>query len=372
MNTALIVAAGSGTRSGLKESKILYKVSDKPVFLYSLETFLSLGFKIVLVVSKENMNEVKSYVDDHVKVVVGGKTRSESVALGLKVVETPYVFIHDAARPMIDKENIMALSKALELKDAACLFEKVTQALKFYDGKTLETKDREKHLLAQTPQAFLTEKIRFATNRNETSFDDDISLYQSYYPDDEIGVIINNQPNMKLTYKEDFDYFKSNIEGNDMRIGHSFDLHQLVEGRKLILGGIEIPYEKGLLGHSDADVLLHAISEALLGALALGDLGSHFPDTDQAYKDIDSKVILTKVYDMIKAKGYDIVNIDSMVYAEKPKLNPYIDQIRNQIATLLNIKLDQVSVKATTYEKLDAIGQGLAMASEATILLKKV
>ena len=372
MNTALIVAAGAGTRSGLKESKILYKVNQKPVFMYSVDLFKSLGFEIILVVSKNDYDEVLLYVSDDVRIVLGGKTRSESVDYGLKIVETPYVYIHDAARPLIAKESINKLSEVLETQDAVCLFEKVTSSLKYYDGKHLETRQRDMHLLAQTPQAFLTEKIRHASQRSNQTFDDDISLYQDYYHEDTVGVVINDLQNPKLTYLEDFKYFKHKIEGDDMRIGHSFDLHQLVEDRPLILGGIHIEYEKGLLGHSDADVLTHAISEALLGALSLGDLGTHFPDTDSKCKDMDSTLILKEVYDMIKHKGYKLVNLDAMIFAEKPKLNPYILTIRENIAKIIDVDIDSISIKATTYEKMDAIGQGLAMASEATVLLKKV
>jgi len=372
MNTALIVAAGLGARSGLKESKILYKVNEKPVFMYSVETFLSLAFDVILVVSAKDHDEIKAYVDQRVTLVVGGKTRAESVLNGLKLVKTPYVFIHDAARPLLHQEDIKKLSKVLELKDAACLFEKVTQALKYYDGKHIETRQRDQHLLAQTPQAFLTEKIRYASLRNNETFDDDISLYQHFYQEEDIGIIINEHENPKLTYYDDFLYFKYKVEGNDMRIGHSFDLHQLVEDRPLILAGIHIPFEKGLLGHSDADVVCHVIAEALLGSLALGDLGTHFPDHDKKYKDMDSTQLLKQVYMLIKNKGYKLVNLDVMIYAEMPKLNPYIKEMRQKISKLLEVHIDLISIKATTYEKLDAIGKGLAIASEATLLVKKV
>lgn len=156
-----------------------------------------------------------------------------------------------------------------------------------------------------------------------------------------------------------------------MRIGHAWDVHKLVNGRPLILGGVNIPNELGLLGHSDADVLLHAIAEALLGSLALGDLGTFFPDTDMKYKDMDSKIILKDVYELIKANGYKIVNIDSTVYAEKPKLRPYIDIIRNSIANILGIDINQVSVKATTHEKMGSIGKMEAISSEAVVLVER-
>lgn len=373
MNTALIVAAGTGSRSELKESKVLFKVNQKPLFMYSVEVFQSLGFEICLVVSKNDMSEIMDYVDPSVHIVIGGKTRSESVQKGLKEVKTPYVYIHDAARPLITTKAILNIEKALEVHDAVALAERVVSALKYYDKNTLKTLDRKSHVLTQTPQAFLTEKIRYAYIRNNDSFDDDISLYQSFYPDQYIHVIINEEPNPKMTYPNDFINLKTQIEGaKNMRIGHSFDLHQLKEGRKLILGGIEIDHEKGLDGHSDADVLLHAISEAMLGALALGDLGTHFPDDDEKYKNISSMILLQNVYQKIKQLGYEINNIDATIYAQTPKLAPYMNQMRENIASKLAIKLDDLSIKATTYERMDAIGNEKAMAAEAVVLLRKV
>lgn len=374
MNTALIVAAGAGTRAKLNQSKILYQVNHKPLFLYSVETFKSMGYTIVLVVSKDDLNEVRKYVTEDIKLVIGGKTRSESVKLGLKVVETPYVFIHDAARPLITKQTLFNIEKALEYHDAVLLAEKLTSALKKTNIQNYTSLNRDDYLLAQTPQAFLTEKIRFAYFRNEHTYDDDISLYQTFYPEEKIHVVINEDPNMKVTYPQDFAYVKAILEERDehMRIGHSFDIHALVEGRPLWLGGIEIPFEKGLLGHSDADVLLHAISESILGALALGDLGTHFPDTDPKYKGIDSKLILKDVLMLMQDKGYKVANVDATIYAELPKLNPHILTIRESIARLMSVDLDLVSVKATTYEKMDAIGEQKAMAAEAVVLLKKV
>ena len=155
------------------------------------------------------------------------------------------------------------------------------------------------------------------------------------------------------------------------RIGHSIDIHRLVEGRKLILGGIEIPHELGLLGHSDADVLLHAVSESIIGALALGDLGKFFPDTDPKYKGIDSKILTSEVVKMMEEKGYEVNNLDCLLIMEKPKMRPYIDTIRESIASLLHTSIENVNVKATTNEKLGEIGNGLAIPAHASILLRK-
>lgn len=157
-----------------------------------------------------------------------------------------------------------------------------------------------------------------------------------------------------------------------MRIGIGYDVHKLVFGRDLILGGEKIPFEKGLLGHSDADVLIHAVMDSILGALAMRDIGFHFPDTDDAYKDIDSKLLLKKVDNIIKEKGFYIVNIDSVIMAQKPKLQNYIDKMRENISDILNIDKDQISIKATTTEKLGFIGREEGIAVEAVCLLEKI
>jgi 2-C-methyl-D-erythritol 2,4-cyclodiphosphate synthase len=156
-----------------------------------------------------------------------------------------------------------------------------------------------------------------------------------------------------------------------MRIGHGFDVHQFAEDRDLIIGGVTIPYELGLVGHSDADVLLHAISDALLGAVAEGDIGKHFPDTDETYKDADSKKLLEEVVAIIRSKGFEISNVDSVVIAQKPKLAPYISEMCHVIAEILNVEVGQVNVKATTTEKLGFTGRGEGIAAEAICLLEK-
>lgn len=155
----------------------------------------------------------------------------------------------------------------------------------------------------------------------------------------------------------------------NVRIGHGYDVHRLVPQRALILGGVTVPFEKGLLGHSDADVLLHAVCDALLGSLALGDIGKHFPDNDDRFKDIDSRILLSKTAELIREKGWQIGNIDATVVAQAPRLYPYIQEMRENIATVLNIPLDTVSVKATTEEHLGFTGQGLGIAAHAVCLL---
>lgn len=157
-----------------------------------------------------------------------------------------------------------------------------------------------------------------------------------------------------------------------MRVGIGFDAHRLVEGRKLVLGGVTIPFEKGLLGHSDADVLVHAINDALLGAAALGDIGMHFPDTDMRYKDINSLLLLKRVGELLKQAGFGVVNIDSVVCAQRPRLSPYIQKMRQNIAETLNISEDKVSVKATTTEGMGYEGRGEGISAQAICMIKKI
>ncbi|ETI66225.1 2-C-methyl-D-erythritol 2,4-cyclodiphosphate synthase [Neobacillus vireti] len=156
------------------------------------------------------------------------------------------------------------------------------------------------------------------------------------------------------------------------RIGQGFDVHQLTEGRPLIIGGITIPYEKGLLGHSDADVLLHTVSDACLGAIGEGDIGKHFPDTDPNFKDADSAKLMEHVWQLVKDKGYELVNADCTIIAQKPKMAPYIEQMRARIAELLEAAPEQINVKATTTEKLGFAGRGEGIASQVVVLLKKI
>lgn len=156
------------------------------------------------------------------------------------------------------------------------------------------------------------------------------------------------------------------------RIGTGYDVHRIAEGRKCMIGGVEIPHDKGLLGHSDADVLLHAIMDAMLGALALGDIGKHFPDNDGQYKNIDSKILLKKVYELIKAEGYEMNNIDSTVICEQPKLKDHIDKMRQTIADILQTDVNNISVKATTTEKLGFEGRGEGIAAEAVVMLRSL
>ncbi len=362
MYTAIILAAGKAKRFNLPENKIKYMINNKPIYQYSLDKFLKLGFKVVFVVNKIDYQEFKTY--ENIEVVVGGSSRSESVENGLSKVNTKYVLIHDAARPFVSEKLILGVKDLLKKYDAVLPVKAITSTIYRTD---LSIVDRKKLMEAETPQAFLTSKIKKAYMlKKEEDYTDDISLYINYF-DSNIGLFFHETNNEKITTQEDI---KKYIMPK-YKIGHAYDIHQIDKNRKLFLGGIEIKCGFGLLGHSDADVLLHAIAEAIIGALGEGDLGTHFPDDDIAYKDFDSKKILKFCVNKLQEKGFLIENIDASVYAEEPKLNKYIPKMKAVIAKILVINQDRLNIKAGTNEKLDAVGQKKAIAAEAICLLKK-
>lgn len=362
MISVIIVCAGNSTRMNIGCNKVLLPLGDSNILMHSLLKFKEITDDIIVVCNNSDIEEIKKY---HSNVTLGGKSREDSVYAGVKLAKYDKVFIHDGARPFISMDDINNLIKVTNECDLAFLGSKLVDSIK---DKEFNNLNREEYVLAYTPQYVKKDLFIKAYSKKTKSYTDDVSL---------VGEELNIKPtlvngsrnNIKITTLEDYLAAKEKYE--KYRIGHSWDVHKLVGGRELYLGGIHIPFHKGLLGHSDADCLLHAISESLLGALSLGDLGTHFPDNDPKYKGIDSKILLSKCYEMIKEKGYRINNLDTMIYAEEPKMKPYINLMRESIANILEIDINQVSIKATTYEKMDAIGRGEAIAAEATVLLVK-
>ena len=241
------------------------------------------------------------------------------------------------------------------------------------DGAVVQTPDRAALFAVQTPQCFCRnlywKALKAVQGEKVHLVTDDCSLFElAGLP---VHLTQGDYANLKITTKEDLPAAAQNKGENTMRIGHGYDVHRLVEGRKLIMGGVTIPYEKGLLGHSDADVLLHAVSDALLGAAALGDIGKHFPDTDPRYEGADSLMLLREVGRLLDETGYTVGNIDATVLCQAPKLAPHIPAMRQNIANALGLALDDVSVKATTEEHLGFTGEGLGIAAHAVALIEK-
>ena len=361
MISVVIVCGGTSSRFGKEVNKVLLPLGDKPIFMHSVEKFSKFSDDVIVVANINDVKEIKQY---HCNVVLGGKSRQESVFNGVIKARHNRILIHDGARPFVSEEEILSLINS----EAKCAFIgiKPVNTLKMIDG--YRNINRDNFVEALTPQ--LVEKNLYIEAYQKTNdlFTDDVSLIQSVL-DIPVSMVLGSKNNYKITTYDDYERAVKIL--TIPRIGHSWDCHQLVEGRKLILGGVEIPFEKGLLGHSDADALLHAISESLLGALALGDLGTHFSDKDERYRGMDSKLILAACYEMIKNQGYQVSNLDTMIYAEAPKMAKYIPLMRQVIAKILEIDESQVSIKATTYEKMDAIGAGLAIACEAHCIVVK-
>ena len=358
MYEAIIVAAGKGERSGLSENKILYLLDNKPLFMHSVDKFLKHQIDVILVINKADEKEILKHYQG--RYVYGGKTRADSVFAGLKASNAKYVFIHDAARPFIKDEAIRDIKAKLNQYDAVLSCQKVVDTV----YQDLNVLDRDTLLIGLTPQAFKRDKYMRCFNAKSKQFTDDISLYRSIY-DEEIGLVYTT--NKKITTKQDIENLSPSF-----KIGYSYDIHQTSQDRPLILGGIKIDNEFGLLGHSDADVLLHAISESIIGALGLGDLGTHFPDTDMQYKNLDSKKIVLFTKDLLIKKGYAIENIDASIFAEKPKLNKHIPKMKTLICELLSINESQLNIKAGTNEGQDSIGKSLSIAASSTCLLRRL
>ena len=369
--TAIIVAAGASRRMGF--DKLSYRLSDGRTVL---ETSCALFGahpavdELVLVAggNRPQCEAIAAACPKPCTVVQGGATRADSVHNGLAAAKGQLVAIHDAARPFASEEVITQVLQAAAKTGAAAPAVPVKDTIKVADkdGKVVTTPDRATLYAVQTPQCFdralYLQALEAVSGEKASLVTDDCSLFElAGLP---VTLTAGDYANLKITTKEDLQ------KENTMRIGHGYDVHRLVEDRKLILGGVEVPYEKGLLGHSDADVLLHAVMDAVLGAAALGDIGQHFPDTDPAYKGADSLALTREVAKIIAAHGYKVGNIDATILCQRPKLAPHIPAMRKNIADAFGLPLDAVSVKATTEEHLGFTGEGLGIAAHAVALIE--
>lgn len=367
--TAIIVAAGSSTRMGF--DKLFYPIQGKPVLEHSIQKFSQNPFvQEIVIVAGNNQDKIEELVKkytDRLPIIVtkGGSTRAESVKKGLACAKGDYIAIHDGARPFVSQEIIHTTIKKAWETGAAAPAVPVKDTIKITKDQTVEsTPNRDTLYAVQTPQVFLKQKYQQALQQvaDETLTDDCQLLEQAGM---EVYLTQGSYENYKITTPEDLK------EKKIMRIGHGYDVHKLVEDRLLILGGETISYKKGLLGHSDADVLCHAVMDAVLGAVALGDIGKHFPDTDPKYKGANSIQLTKYVTEMIQEKGWRIGNIDATVVCQAPKLAPHILAMRKNLAEVLQVDLEAVSVKATTEEKLGFTGSGEGIAVHAVALLEK-
>lgn len=381
----ILAAGGSGTRMNADRNKIFLTVSGSPVLKKSILLFDDLVDEMVIVCKPDDFLLVKEISDSTIvsfskQITFGGDTRQHSVLNGLKHLHADpedIVLVHDAARCTTPKEVVINVIDSCIRYGSGVPGIPAVNTMKYADSEHFIkfTADRENLFEIQTPQGFIYKDLYKAYLLSESehySGTDDSSLVER------IGIPVHLVPgsrrNIKITEKDDLMMIHSVAESDfsSYRIGYGYDVHRLVEGRRLILCGVEIPHSLGLLGHSDADVALHALMDALLGAASQGDIGKHFPDTSEKYKDISSLHLLHETMQIVRNAGYDLMNADVTIIAQKPKILPYIPEMVHHIARTIDCDEMQINVKATTTEKLGFEGREEGISASAVCLLKRI
>lgn len=377
---AIILAGGSGSRMGAGMNKVLMPLAGETVIARSLRAFAGMVDGMILVSRSEDMQQMRLAAEQagiDVRIVAGGATRQESVWNGLYALPEActHVMIHDGARCLVDKATIERCKASVLECGTGVAAIPVIDTIKETDAEELvvSTPDRSALRAVQTPQGFSLEIIREAHRKaQEAGFigTDDASLVERL--NIPVRLTLGDRRNIKLTTPEDMQMAEAFLH-NDfpaLRIGQGYDVHRLVEGRDLILCGVKVPHHLGLLGHSDADVALHALMDAMLGSMALGDIGRHFPDTDEQYRGISSMKLLEHVAALLREHGARVTNCDVTIAAQRPKLLPYVPQMRQNIASVLALPLDRVNVKATTTEHLAFEGREEGISARAVCMVQ--
>jgi len=385
--TAIILAAGCGSRMAGDKTKQLMTIGGETVVGRSVRAFNECPDidDIILVARPDEIDRLRNDIcvpfDKVVKVVCGGKTRAESAKLGFNAISDncTHVALHDAARCLIEPKMISEVVASAVNNGAATAVSSVTDTVKRIskDGFVEGTIPRNELVHATTPQAFeveLYKKALESTTVDESVTDDNMLVEKL---GKKIAAVNLGSENIKITTASDIglaEYILSKREGKivaDCRIGHGYDVHKFACDRALVLGGVNVPCEYGLLGHSDADVLVHAIMDALLGAAGLGDIGRHFPDSSDEYKGISSIKLLHRVRELIYREGYLVSNVDATLIMQKPKIASYVDAMVENIADAIQVSKSQINVKATTEEGLGFTGNGQGAAAHAVAMIVK-
>jgi 2-C-methyl-D-erythritol 4-phosphate cytidylyltransferase/2-C-methyl-D-erythritol 2,4-cyclodiphosphate synthase len=362
--TLIVLCAGNSTRFEHKTKKQWIRIENEPLWLNVTKRLSSFSsFDKVIVASHENeLNYMKNFTDDFI-FVKGGESRQKSILNCLEFVDTEYVMISDVARACIPKNIIEELLHQKENADCIVPILNVTDTI-VYENNTI---NREKVKLIQTPQLSNTQILKNALN-TPIEFTDESSAIKNI--DGTIKYIQGSIESKKLTLGNELNELPCLKEpSNNFFTGTGFDIHAFEDNKEMFLGGVKLPYEFGFKAHSDGDVLIHSVIDALLGAIGAGDIGEFFPDTNDKYKNIDSKILLEHIVTFVYNVGYEIVNIDTTIIAQKPKINPFKDEIKSSMAKLLKIEKQFINIKATTAEKMGFIGraEGVAVQSIATV-----
>lgn len=370
---AIIVAAGRGNRMGGGEPKQWRPLAGRPVLVHAIESLQRAGLApIVLVLHPDDL--ARPEIPEGVRVVPTiGPERDDSVRAGLRALaEDPplRVMIHDGARPFPGAAMIGRLLAALEDHAAAAPALPVSDALwRGRDGRVGGVQDRSGLYRAQTPQAFRYAAIRQAHAEHPGGAADDVEVARAAGLD--VAIVEGDEDNLKLTWPGDFARAEAILKGRamEMRIGNGYDVHAFTEGDHVWLCGVKLPHDKALLGHSDADVGMHALTDALYGALAEGDIGVHFPPSDPQWKGAESHIFLRHAIGRVRTRGLKLANCDVTLVCERPKIGPHQQAMREALAAILEVEVAQVSVKATTSERLGFTGREEGIAAIATVLL---
>ncbi|MDH5189509.1 MAG: bifunctional 2-C-methyl-D-erythritol 4-phosphate cytidylyltransferase/2-C-methyl-D-erythritol 2,4-cyclodiphosphate synthase [Rhodospirillaceae bacterium] len=376
---ALIVAAGRGQRFGGDAPKQYAPLGGGTILGESINAFINHP-KIEAVRCVINENDVDLY-DATAKLfsenkllepVFGGETRQQSVIAGLESIASlspETVLIHDGARPFVSDELISDVISALKDAPGAIPALAVVDTIKeCHDGLVKKTVSRNNLYRAQTPQGFrfseITKSHMDFLNKNVT---DDASIFEG--TQNKVSIVAGTEDNFKITTQDDYiraqNIYASGGARGETRIGFGYDVHRFTAGSGLRLCGIDIPFDKAFIGHSDADVALHALTDAMLGAIGEGDIGSHFPPSDPRWKDANSEIFVLHALDLLKKKNAKIINVDITIICEAPKIGPHREHMRAHIGGILKIDIARVSVKGTTTEKLGAMGRGEGVAAQA-------
>jgi len=390
---AVIAAGGTGVRMQAAVPKQFLEVSGKPVLLRTVENIVSVEriSQVVVALPAEHISRARAILDRYpmripVECVVGGSNRQESVHRGVKKVRNriDVIMVHDAVRPFCLPDMVQYILKSAWEKGSAVAGMPATETIQRVseEGLVMETPPRQELYAIQTPQAFRADIIRSALERASSGkfigTDESSVVRWAGHP---VYIVKGSPDNIKITTPLDLklagflmDANLQEREGAGMehtRVGQGIDYHRLVEGRKLVLGGVTVPFEKGLDGHSDADVLSHAVCDALLGAAGIGDIGQHFPDTDPANRGRSSIEFLEEIRARIHTEGWKIQNVDATMLAQQPKLAPYMQEMRQNIASALDLGPEGVNIKATTTEGLNSEGRGEGISAQAIALLSR-
>jgi len=386
--SAIIAAGGRGARLGGDRPKQFLSLGGRPILQRSVDAFVlsDLIADVVVALPRDLVERAPEYLRGRSKpiaIVEGGARRQDSVANAFALVSgrADVVVIHDAARPLVSADLIRRTVDAAVEWGAAISALPATDTVKRSDADRfiVDTLPRGEIFLAQTPQAFRVDVLRDALAQAGASADATDEAALAERAGHRVRLIDGDPRNVKITTPDDLAAAErligspalSGVEETPLRIGNGYDLHRLTAGRRLILGGVVIPFEKGLEGHSDADAVCHAVTDAILGGAGAGDIGRHFPDTDAAWKDADSLVMLARAAQIIAAAGFSVVNVDVVVIAQRPQLVPYIDAMRANVARALRIAADRVSVKGKTNEGVGSIGAGESIAVHAVALVAR-